>query len=79
MKNHKKALTDYLIRQGYDEENAQNLVKEAIIKVIEKYVPGSPGWCGDVLFVLYDGGVSMYEVLIYEDNKLTRVKSEHEF
>ncbi len=73
----KQDLIDYYKQKNESEERAKALGDSYNFAVLDGYTSDSPGYCGKVIFALY-GYVSAYEVFIYEDDKLTRVPSEHE-
>ncbi|MAG44539.1 hypothetical protein CL633_01485 [bacterium] len=58
-------------------ENAQDLADSCHYSVIENYMPDCPGWCGDILTVIY-GFAECYEVFLIKDNNLVKIDSEIE-
>lgn len=61
-----KELTQYLIKeQSYDKENAE----DCVVGVFPKYITDCPGYTGKVMFVVWSGAPSFYEVFIWDINK----------
>ena len=64
-------------KSGWDisMSKARQLVDQAYIIVFDDYVTGGPGWCGKLIFVIWDGGPEQHEV--YE-NCLALVMPEYD-
>lgn len=74
----KKDLLEYYTEElGRDKEGSEALIESYIFVTIEGYMSDSPGYAGKVIFALY-GQPQLYEVYIYEDEKIKRQKSERE-
>ena len=48
------------------------------IAVFDNYITGSPGYCGRVLYLIWDGGVEQIDVFIFRDRQLIHVGKHHE-
>lgn len=58
-------------------ENYRYLADDCVYSIIESYTPDSPGWCGDILTVVFGYDTCFY-VFRVEEGKLTLSQSEGE-
>lgn len=68
----REQLKQYWIGLGEDEENSFNLVNCASIAIFPDYQTGCPGYCGDVMVVIYEAGPEQVESFIWDEGHLQR-------
>lgn len=72
-------LADYLTGKGFEFEHATADIEGARMTVIPRYMPDSPGWCGDVLVVIWGGSVGLYQLFMVDRAKKAVVPIPSEF
>jgi len=69
----KTALIDYVTEDyfgGTDREQAEHLVENGYVTMIKDYTPMSPGYTGDLIFVIF-GYPETHTLYTYEDGEIT--------
>ena len=76
----KDGITDAIFREQYGLTEVEQgewtdmrlTVEESFISVYDNYMPGSPGYCGKILMVVYIGGVNFYELFVEREGRIER-------
>ena len=79
----RKMILDYLIKNNLENddepeknETYQSYAESCYYSVVENYMPDCPGWCGDILTVVYGGSEESVEFFRIDDNKLDKITPE---
>jgi hypothetical protein len=65
-------LATELCSQGLDQETADEWTHCAFVAVHDHYIPGSPGYVGKLMTVVWEGGPDFFDVYIWVDGKMHR-------
>jgi hypothetical protein len=66
----RKQLSDWLLTQGFNAQDAVMTVDCAYIAVYDDYVTGCPGYFGKVMSVVWDGSPGQYQAFTWEDGRI---------
>lgn len=59
-----------------DVESVKRLVRDARIAVFDDYVSDSPGYRGKVMMVVWPGGPSFYQALVWENGTVVAIEQD---
>src|SRR5262249_8284405 len=66
-------LADWLLTVGFvNREDAELTATAAFVAVYDDYCTGGPGYCGQVMSVVWDGGPTFFDVFACERGKMVR-------
>lgn len=71
-------LADWLLSQGYFQDDATWIAQAAFVSVFDRYVTGGPGYSGKLLSVVWDGSPSTYDVFTWHDGKMVHCGREYD-
>lgn len=69
-------LTEYLLSEGYDAEDAAETAASAYAAVYDHYSTGGPGYVGKLMSVVWDSSPFIFDVFTWEDGKMERSDRE---
>ena len=61
---------------GYEDDEASHLVEQEYVAVFDNYLTGGPGYSGNVMIVVWDGGSGQYEAYAWNNKEMCFVEQE---